>query len=43
MVPPAIIIDIMPAKETGTSSTGYMVGQAEPRSASGSPKLIKAR
>ena len=38
-----IIMDIIPAKETGTPSWGYMLGQAEPSRESGRPRLIKAR
>lgn len=40
MVPAAIIIDTMPAYETGASRTGYMEGHAAPKRASGNPREI---
>ena len=42
-VPTAIIMDITPAYETGTPNCTYMLGQAEPSSASGRPRLMNAR
>ena len=36
-----IIIDIMPAKDSGTSNCARITGQAAPSSESGKPKLIK--
>ena len=32
----------IPAQDTGTPSSGYMVGQADPSRESGRPRLIKA-
>jgi hypothetical protein len=43
IVPPDIIIETIPAYEMGTFIFGYIDGQAEPRSESGSPRLIKAK
>lgn len=43
MVPVAMIMEMMPAWEMGTSKAGYMTGQAEPSKASGRPRLIKER
>ena len=43
IVPPDITIDTMPIYDTGTPSSRCMTGQPEPRSESGSPRLIKAR
>ena len=43
IVPAEIIIDMIPAYETGTPNSWYMVGHAEPSRESGSPRLIKAR
>ena len=43
MVPPAMIIEITPAKESGAPNCSCISGQAEPSSESGSPRLIKAR
>ena len=42
MVPSEMIMERMPAQETGTPSSGYMVGQADPSRESGRPRLIKA-
>ena len=41
MVPAEIIMEMMPAQETGTPNWGYMESQADPRSESGRPRLIK--
>ena len=43
MVPTAMIMETPPAKESGTPNSPYTVGQAEPSSESGSPRLIKDR
>lgn len=40
-VPPAAIIEITPANESGTFNVSYMTGHAEPSRESGSPRLIK--
>ena len=42
IVPPEIIIDTKPIYDSGTSNAALIVGHAEPRSESGSPKLINA-
>ena len=42
-VPEEMIMEIIPAYDTGTPSPEYMDGQAEPSTASGRPRLIKAR
>lgn len=42
IVPPDITIETMPMKETGTPSSVCMTGQPEPKSESGSPRLMKA-
>jgi hypothetical protein len=41
MVPPAIVIEIAPAYDTGTFKSGNMEGHAAPNMESGNPKLIK--
>ena len=43
MVPTAMIIEMMPAKDTGTPKGPYMEGHADPSRESGRPRLIKAR
>jgi hypothetical protein len=43
IVPTEIIIEIMPAKDTGTLILSCKTGQAEPRSESGNPRLINAK
>ena len=43
IVPTEIMIDTIPANDTGTSNCLYIVGHAPPSSASGSPKLINAK
>ncbi len=43
IVPSEMIIKMIPEYETGTPSCGYIVGQAEPSSESGSPRLMKDR
>ena len=43
MVPAEIIIDTPPAQATPAPSCGYMLGHAAPSSASGRPRLMKAR
>ena len=40
IVPNEIMMEIMPAQETDTLNSVYMVGHADPSKASGSPKLI---
>ncbi len=42
MVPPEIIMDTIPALPTGTANSRCIMGQDEPSSESGSPKLINA-
>ena len=42
-VPTAMIMDTMPAYDSGTPNSGCIVGQAAPSSASGNPRLINAR
>ena len=42
MVPSEMIMERIPAQDTGTPSSGYMVGQADPSRESGRPRLIKA-
>lgn len=42
MVPPAMIMVMIPAKETGTPSSPCITGQAEPTRESGRPRLINA-
>ena len=37
-----MIMERIPAQDTGTPSSGYMVGQADPSRESGRPRLIKA-
>ena len=41
-VPPEIIIETIPAHESGTDSSVTMVGHAAPSRESGSPRLINA-
>jgi len=43
IVPPEITMETAPAKERGAFSAPCITGHAEPSSASGRPKLIKAR
>jgi len=43
IVPPAIIMLMIPAQDTGTFNAPYITGHAEPRRESGSPRLINAR
>ena len=43
MVPPAMIMEIRPAEESGRPNVRRMVGQAEPSSESGRPRLMKIR
>ena len=43
MVPPAIIIEIMPAAAIGAPNSKRIDGQAEPNKESGKPRLIKIR
>jgi len=40
IVPPEMIIDIIPAYDTGTFNVLYMLGQADPKRASGNPRLM---
>lgn len=42
MVPEAMIIVMMPAKDTGTSRSECMMGHADPTRESGRPRLMKA-
>jgi len=42
IVPPAMIIETMPAKDRGTANTSPITGQAEPGRESGKPRLTKA-
>ena len=42
IVPPEMTIATIPIKETGTFKSLCMAGQPEPRSESGTPRLIKA-
>jgi hypothetical protein len=42
-VPPATIIEIIPAYEMATDKSLYIAGQAEPSSESGKPRLMKER
>jgi len=35
-----MIIDIIPAYDTGTFNVLYMLGQADPKRASGNPRLM---
>ena len=42
IVPPDMAMDTMPIYDIGTPSSRCMTGQPEPRSESGSPRLIKA-
>src|SRR3546814_6465605 len=42
-VPPAIIMEMIPAKWMGTAKSTYIVGHAGPSNESGSPRLINAR
>jgi hypothetical protein len=41
IVPPAIIMETMPANDRGTLNAVLITGQAEPNSESGKPRLIK--
>ena len=43
IVPSAMIMEMMPAYESGTPNSVFIVGQAEPSRESGRPRLIKAR
>ena len=43
MVPTEMIMDTPPAQDTPAPSCGYMLGHAAPSSASGRPRLMKAR
>ena len=43
IVPPAMIIETIPAYETGTPNSTCMIGHAEPSNESGRPKLMKLR
>ena len=43
MVPKEMIMDRMPAWDTGTPSNGYMDGHADPSRESGRPRLMNAR
>ena len=43
IVPPAIIIEIIPAKDMDVSNSLYITGQPEPSKESGNPRLINAR
>lgn len=43
IVPPEIIIVIIPAYDTGSESSARITGHADPRSESGSPRLMNAR
>ena len=43
MVPKEMIMDRMPAWDTGTPSSGYMDGHADPSRESGRPRLMNAR
>ena len=43
MVPAEMIMEMIPAQETEAPSSWYILGQADPRRASGSPRLIKER
>ena len=43
MVPTEMIMDTPPAQDTPAPSWGYMLGHAAPSSASGRPRLMKAR
>jgi hypothetical protein len=40
IVPQEIIIDIIPAYDTGTFNVSYMLGHAEPKRVSGNPRLM---
>ena len=42
IVPKAMIVEMIPAQDTGTLNWGYIECQAEPNKESGRPKLIKA-
>lgn len=43
MVPPAMIMDTIPAEPRDEPISGQITGHAEPSKESGSPRLIKAR
>ena len=43
IVPAEMIMDTPPAHDTPAPSWGYMLGHAAPSSASGRPRLMKAR
>ena len=43
MVPKQMIMETIPARETGTPSSPYIDGQAAPRRESGRPRLMNAR
>ncbi len=43
IVPPEMIMEIIPAYESGTFISCCMIGQAEPSSESGNPKLINVK
>jgi hypothetical protein len=42
IVPPAIIMETIPANDRGTLNAVLITGQAEPNNESGKPRLIKA-
>ena len=43
MVPPEMIMEMIPAQDTGTPRPPYMEGQAAPSRESGRPRLINDR
>ena len=43
IVPPEITMDIIPINEIEAPISRYIIGQADPKSESGNPKLINAR
>ena len=43
IVPKQMIMETIPARETGTPSSPYIDGQAAPRRESGRPRLMNAR